>query len=65
MAEKPLAGFNSDVHIRVPGDFVSMVHMVARAKGMTASNFMRNAIIDAMQRSGVQYATPGNDGRQT
>jgi len=58
MAEKNLAGFNSDVHFRVPGDFVSMVHMVARSKGMTASNFMRAAIVDAMQRSGIQYATP-------
>ena len=61
MAEKPIAGFNGDVHLRVPADFISHVHMVARAKGMTASSFMRNAIIEAMQRSGVQYATPDRD----
>jgi predicted transcriptional regulator len=61
MPRNPETGLAADVHFRVPGDFVSRVHMIARAKGMTASNFMRSAIVDAMQRSGVQDATPDRD----
>jgi hypothetical protein len=61
MAKKPENRFTADVHFRVPSDFISNVHMVARAKGMTASNFMRSAIVDALQRSGAQAATPDRD----
>jgi uncharacterized protein (DUF1778 family) len=53
--------YSADVHFRVSSDFMSMVHLVARANGMTASNFMRSAIVDAIRRSGVQYATPDRD----
>ena len=42
--------FDSSVHFRVTKDFMPRVHQVARAKGMTASNFIRSAVIDAMKR---------------
>jgi uncharacterized protein (DUF1778 family) len=61
MPRNPETGLGADIHLRVPADFPSMVHMVARARGMTAASFMRSAIVDAMQRSGVQYATPDRD----
>jgi hypothetical protein len=37
------------------------VHSTARSKGMTASSFMRSAIVDAMQRTSgdEQVANPG------
>ena len=61
MADKPISGFNANVHFRVPSDFMARVHRVARSRGMTASNFMRSAIIDALHRSMGQDATPDRD----
>jgi hypothetical protein len=55
MTDKTTTGFNSSIHLRVTNDFMPTVHKVARAKGMTASNFIRSAVIDAMQQSGVEY----------
>jgi predicted transcriptional regulator len=49
-------GLEADVHFRAPSDFISKVHEVARAKGMTASNFMRAAIIEAVNRESIRYA---------
>jgi hypothetical protein len=61
MTRNPENRYTADVHFRAPGDFVSNVHMVARAKGMTASNFMRSAIVDSMQRSCVNDTTPDRE----
>lgn len=49
MAENRIAGFNSGFHLRVPGDFAARVHGAARRRGMTASSFVRWAVIRAMQ----------------
>ena len=51
------AAYNDNVHFRVPSDFMADVHLVARSKGITASNFMRMAIIDAMNRYRVSAST--------
>ena len=51
--DKKLLGFAADVHFRAPGDFMPRVHMAARTRGMTASNFMRAAICDALRRVGA------------
>jgi hypothetical protein len=51
-------GLESDVHFRAPSGMMQKVHMVARAKGMTASNFMRAAIIEAVTKEAAIYA-PG------
>ncbi len=61
MADKPISGFNSDLHFRVPADFMARVHRVARSRGITASNFMRSAIVDALQWSTGRDATPDRD----
>ena len=46
--------FPSDVHFRVPEDFMPYRPCVARRRGMTASNFMRSVILDAIYRSKTQ-----------
>jgi len=48
------AAYENHAHFRVPSDFMSMVHLVARRKGLTAASFMRMAILDAIHRSGFQ-----------
>jgi hypothetical protein len=58
MPRNPQNRYSADVHFRVSSDFMSMVHLVARANGMTASNFMRSAIVDAMRRSCGQDTGP-------
>jgi hypothetical protein len=53
MSKQNPAAYEDHAHFRVPSDFMSMVHLVARRKGLTAASFMRMAILDALQRSGV------------
>lgn len=50
--------FSTDVHFRATADFLPQVRLAARTRGITAASFMRNAIIDAMQRQVKQTATP-------
>ena len=47
------AAFEGHAHFRIPADFMPRVHLVARRKGLTAASFMRMAILDALQLSGV------------
>ena len=56
------AAYNDNVHFRVPSDFMADVHLVARSKGITASNFMRMAILDAVNRYSVASETPKHRG---
>lgn len=49
------AAYDDHAHFRIPSGFMPMVHLVARRKGLTAAGFMRMAILDAVQRSGVSY----------
>ena len=44
-------GFNANATLRVPADFLPRVHVVARARGMTAASFMRAAIVEAVKRA--------------
>ena len=53
MSNQNPAAYEDHAHFRVPSDFMSTVHLVARRKGLTAASFMRMAILDALQRSGV------------
>jgi hypothetical protein len=55
------AAYIDNAHFRVPADFMPMVHLTASSQGLTAASFMRMAIIQAMQRSGVAYATEEQD----
>jgi len=55
--KKEATGFGADIHFRAPGDLMARVHAVARRQGMTASNFMRRAIIEAVERQKGQDAT--------
>ena len=41
--------FDSSVHFRVTKDFMPRVHKVARSRGMTASNYIRSAVYDALE----------------
>ena len=41
--------FDSHVHFRVTKDFMPRVHKVARSRGMTASNYIRAAVYDALE----------------
>ena len=45
--------YDDHAHFRIPAGFMPQVHLVARRKGLTAASFMRMAILDALQRSGV------------
>lgn len=45
-----IARFDADVHFRATPEFLARVHAAARRRGMTASNFMRAAISDALDR---------------
>jgi hypothetical protein len=49
-AKQPEHSLSADVHFRAPTDFLDRVHKVARINGMTASNFMRFAIMQTMDR---------------
>ncbi len=53
MSNQNPAAYEDHAHFRVPSDFMSMVHLVARRKGLTAASFMRMAILDAIHRTGV------------
>ena len=57
--ENSTSGFGADVHFRAPADFLPQVHLAARTHGMTAASFMRNAIIEAMQRLHETNRNPG------
>jgi len=57
--ENSTSGFSDNVHFRAPADFLPQVHLVARTHGMTAASFMRNAIIEAMQRLHETNRNPG------
>lgn len=63
-SEKRDHGFNSGYHLRVPSDFVPRVHGAARRRGMTASSFVRWAIIRAMAETPAQESQqPGTHGQ--
>ena len=53
MNNKNPATYEDHAHFRIPADFMPRVHLVARRRGLTAASFMRMAILDALQRSGV------------
>ena len=62
MSNQNTATYDDNVHFRAPSDFMADVHLVARRKGLTASNFMRMAIIDAVNRYSVASETPKHGG---
>lgn len=47
------AAYQDHAHFRVNADFMPMVHLAARRRGLTAASFMRMAILDACHRFGV------------
>jgi hypothetical protein len=53
MNNKNPAAYEDHAHFRIPADFMPRILLVARRKGLTAAGFMRMAILDALQRSGV------------
>ena len=52
MSNQNLPTYDGQAHFRIPAGFMPQVHRVARRKGLTASGFMRMAILDAVHRSG-------------
>lgn len=51
MSKQNPTGYEGHAHFRVPSDFMPLVHLVARHKGLTAASFMRMAILDALDRA--------------
>ena len=49
MSNQNPAAYEGHAHFRVPADFMSQVHLVARRRGLTAAGFMRMAILDAIR----------------
>ena len=47
------AAYENHAHFRVPSDFMSMVHLVARRKGLTAGEFHADG------HSGCDTTDPG------
>jgi len=61
MSNQNPAAYEDHAHFRVPSDFMSMVHLVARRRGLTAASFMRMAILDAVHRAGIPGETSARD----
>ena len=47
--------YESHAHFRVPSDFMDRVFNAAERKGITAANFMRMAILEAIAREDKPY----------
>ncbi len=52
-SDKPTAGFDGRLHLRVTSDLVPTIHSFARRRGMTSASWVRSVILDALERGGA------------